>query len=45
MLMYGFQPHSPMALGLGMERIHQAKEFLYDHMDMLQLARLHIRQA
>ena len=39
MLMYGFQPRSPVSVGLANEKIHQVKDFLQDHMDMLHVAR------
>ena len=45
MLMYGFQPRSPVTVGLANERIQSVKDFLTDHMDMLRLARQNIRQA
>ena len=45
MLMYGFQPRSPVAVGLATEKLHHVKDFLQDHMDMLQFARQNVRQA
>ena len=45
MLMYGFQPRSPVSVGLANEKIQQVKAFLQDHMDMLRLARQNVRQA
>ena len=39
MLMYGFQPRTPVTVGLANEKIHQVKDFLQDHMDMLRQAR------
>ncbi|MCO5584711.1 hypothetical protein L7F22_038643 [Adiantum nelumboides] len=39
MLMYGFQPRSPMALGLEKEKIQSVKDFLEDMNDMLKAAR------
>ena len=45
MLMYGYQPRSPVTVGLANERIQSVKDFLSDHMDMLQLAHQNIRQA
>ena len=45
MLMYGFQPHSPVLVGLANEKISKVKEFLQDHMDMLRIARLNVFQA
>ena len=45
MLMYGFQPRSPVTVGLATEKIQQVKDFLQDHMDMLQLAWQNIQQA
>ena len=45
MLMYGYQPKSPVMVGLANERIQFVKDFLSDHMDMLQLARQNIRRA
>ena len=39
MLMYGFQPRSPVLVGLANEKLHHVKDFLQDHMDMLQVAR------
>ena len=44
-LMYGFQPRSPVMVGLANERIQSVKDFLSDHMDMLRLARQNIRQV
>ena len=38
MLMYGFQPCSEALVGLANEKIHQVKDFLQDHMDMLRVA-------
>ena len=35
MLMYGFQPRSPMTVGLANEKIQQVKDFLEDHQEML----------
>ena len=45
MLMYGYQPRSPITVGLANERIQSVKDFLSDHMDMLGLAHQNIRQA
>ena len=45
MLMYGFQPRSPVTIGLGNERIQHVKDFLQDHFDMLKIARLNVKQA
>ena len=45
MLMYGFQPRSPVTMGLANETIQQVKDFLQDHMDMLRLAHQNVRQA
>ena len=45
MLMYGFQPRSPVLVGLANEKINKVKDFLQDHMDMLRVARLNVRQA
>ena len=45
MLMYGFQPRSPISVGLANERIKQVKDFLQDHFVMLQVARHNVRQA
>ena len=45
MLMYGFQPRAPIMVGLANERIQSIKDFLSDHMDMLQIARRNVRQA
>ena len=36
--MYGFQPRSPITIGLANEKIQHVKDFLQDHMDMLKLA-------
>ena len=38
MLMYRFQPRSLVLMGLANEKIHQVKDFLQDHMDMLRVA-------
>ena len=38
MLMYGFQPQTSMAIGLANKKIHQVKDFLEDHQEMLQWA-------
>ena len=35
MLMYGFQPRSPVTVGLANEKIQQVKDFLEDHQEML----------
>ena len=45
MLMYGFQPRSPLLVGLPNEKFNKVKDFLQDHMDMLRVARLNVRQA
>ena len=45
MLMYGYQPRSPMTVGLATEKVQQAKEFLQEHFDMLRLARQNVQQA
>ena len=45
MFMYGFQPRSLVIMGLANEKIQQVKDFLQDHMDMLQLARQNVRQT
>ena len=42
MLMYGFQPRSPVSVGLANEKIQQVKDFLQDHMDMLRVARQNV---
>ena len=42
MLMYGFQPRSLVTLGLANEKIHQVKDSLQDHMDMLRVARQNV---
>ena len=43
--MYGFQPRSPVLVGLENEKIHQVKDFLQDHMDILRVAWLYVCQA
>ena len=45
MLMYGFQPRSPVSMGLANEKIQQVKDFLQDHMDMLRVALQNFQQA
>ena len=35
MIMYGYQPRSPVTVGLANECIYSIKDFLLDHMDML----------
>ena len=45
MLMYGFQPRSPIAVGLEKEKLQSVKEFLEDMQSMLQVARDSIRSA
>ena len=45
MLMYGYQPRSPVLVGLANEKIQQVKDFLQDHFDMLKVARQNVRQA
>ena len=45
MLMYGFQPRSPVSVGLANEKINKVKDFLQDQMDMLRVARLNVCQA
>ena len=42
MLMYGFQPRSPITVGLTTEKIQHVKDFLQDHMDMLKIARQNV---
>ncbi|RYA67920.1 hypothetical protein DD598_26420, partial [Enterobacter cloacae complex sp. 2DZ2F16B1] len=39
MLMYGFQPRSPITVGLATKKLQQVKDFLQDRMDMQKLAR------
>ena len=43
--MYGFQPRSPVLVGLANEKLHHVKDFLQDHMDMLQVARKNVQAA
>ena len=38
MLMYGFQPRSPVTVGLANEKIQQVKHFLEDHQELLRWA-------
>ena len=45
MLMYGFQPRSPVTVGLANEKIQQVKDFLQNHMDILRVARQNVRQT
>ncbi|MCO5573115.1 hypothetical protein L7F22_026880 [Adiantum nelumboides] len=45
MLMYGFQPRSPVTVGLATEKLQHVKDFLQGHMDMLKLARQNVHQA
>ena len=45
MLMYGFQPESPVTMDLANEKIQQVKDFLEDHQEMLRWARQNVRQA
>ncbi|MCO5609704.1 hypothetical protein L7F22_063936 [Adiantum nelumboides] len=45
MLMYGFQPRSPMTVGLEKEKIQLVKDFLEDMNDMLKASRESIRSA
>ncbi|MCO5548790.1 hypothetical protein L7F22_002252 [Adiantum nelumboides] len=45
MLMYGFQPRSPMVVGLEKEKIQFVKDFLENMSDMLKEARESIRSA
>ena len=45
MLMYGFQPRSPVSVGLANERSHQVKDVLQDHFDMLRVAIQKVKQA
>ena len=45
MLMYGFQPRSPMAVGLEKEKIQSVKDFLEDMNDMLVAAKESIRST
>ena len=45
MLLYGFQPRSPVTMGLANEKIQQVKDFLEDHQEMLRWARQNVRQA
>ena len=42
MLMYGFQPRSPVTVGLANEKIQQVKDFLEDHQEMLRWAHQNI---
>ncbi|KAH7421491.1 hypothetical protein KP509_13G060300 [Ceratopteris richardii] len=45
MLMYGFQPRAPYAVGLQNEKVQAAKDFLEEMNDMLRLAKDSIRKA
>ncbi|MCO5562529.1 hypothetical protein L7F22_016156 [Adiantum nelumboides] len=45
MLMYGFEPKSPIAVGLEQVRDRQARDFLYDMQEMLELAKDNIKTA
>ena len=45
MLMYGYQPRSPITVGLATEKIQQVKDFLQNHFDMLKVTRHNVRQA
>ena len=45
MLMYGFQPRAPMAVGLKKEKVQAAKDFLEDMNQMLNLAKDSIKRA
>ena len=42
MLIYGFQPRTSVMMGLATEKIKEVKDFLQDHMDMLQLGRQNV---
>ena len=43
--MYGFQPRSPVSVGLANEKIQHIKNFLQDHMNMLRIAHQNVWQA
>ena len=45
MLMYGFQPRAPYAVGLQKEKVQAAKDFLEDMNEMLKLAKDSIKRA
>ncbi|KAJ7553709.1 hypothetical protein O6H91_06G109200 [Diphasiastrum complanatum] len=45
MLMYGFQPRSPISVGMKNLRVQAAADFLADMQEMLQLAKDSIRSA
>ena len=45
MLMYGFQPWSPITVDLVNEKLQHVKDFLQDHMDMLRLAYRNVHAA
>ena len=45
MLMYGFQPRAPHAVGLHKEKVQAAKDFLEDMNSMLKFAQENIRKA
>ncbi|MCO5611578.1 hypothetical protein L7F22_065831 [Adiantum nelumboides] len=45
MLMYGFQPRSPIIVDLATEKLQHVKDFLQDHLDMLKLTRQNVCQA
>ena len=43
MLMYGSQPRSPIMVGLAIgKKIHRVKDFLQDHMEMVQIYRQNV---
>ncbi|MCO5557501.1 hypothetical protein L7F22_011066 [Adiantum nelumboides] len=44
MLMYGFEPKSPIAIGLEKVKEHQTRDFFYDMQEMLKLAKNSIRK-
>ncbi|KAJ7543958.1 hypothetical protein O6H91_09G060200 [Diphasiastrum complanatum] len=45
MLMYGFQPRAPMAVGLRKEKVQSVRKFLEDMETMIKIAKANVKQA
>ncbi|KAJ7297818.1 hypothetical protein O6H91_Y035400 [Diphasiastrum complanatum] len=43
--MYGFQPRTPMTLGLRKEKVQSVREFLEDMETMIKIAKAYVKQA
>ena len=45
MIMYGYQPKSPMTVGLATKTVEKEQEFIQENFDILRIARQKVKQA